>query len=237
VESASFTPKPKELKETRVRIRLSFTLALFLLGGATPLHASLGARSECLPLVPPEGPEAAGIKSSLAELSQAAPNYNAEDRDYMIRTIAFEAPEESDEGKAAVAYVILNRTRNGRWGDNIKDVVTHPWQFEPWMTKRQDMERLSPNDPRYRSAAQIADAVLNGEMPDPTAGATHFLNPTVVRQRRGGSLPSWARSEGQPIGRHTFYQPNERSFARELAAVGVSPSCSTLEAGQTPDVG
>ena len=220
-----------------MRIRLSFTLALFLLGGATPLHASLGARSECLPLVPPEGPEAAGIKSPLAELSQAAPNYNAEDRDYMIRTIAFEAPEESDEGKAAVAYVILNRTRNGRWGDNIKDVVTHPWQFEPWMTKRQDMERLSPDDPRYRSAAQIADAVLNGEMPDPTAGATHFLNPTVVRHRRGGSLPSWARSEGQPIGRHTFYQPKERSFARELAAVGVSPSCSTLEAGQTPDVG
>ena len=90
-----------------MRIRLSFTLALFLLGGAPPLHASLGARSECLPLVPPEGPEAAGIKSPLAELSQAAPNYNAEDRDYMIRTIAFEAPEESD------------------------DVVTHPWQFEP----------------------------------------------------------------------------------------------------------
>ena len=74
-------------------------------------------------------------------------------------------------------------------------------------------------------------------MPDPTAGATHFLNPAVVRQRRGGSLPSWERSEGQPIGRHAFYKPNERSFARELAAVGVSPSCSTLEAGQTPDVG
>jgi spore germination cell wall hydrolase CwlJ-like protein len=173
----------------------------------------------------------------VAELSQAVPSYNAEDRDYMIRTIAFEAPEESDEGKAAVAYVILNRTRSGRWGDNIKDVVTHPWQFEPWMTKRQDMERLSPDDPRYRGAAQIADAVLNGEMPDPTAGATHFLNPTVVRHRRGGSLPSWARAEGQPIGRHTFYQPNERSFARELAVIGVSPSCSTLEAGQTPDVG
>ena len=183
-----------------MRFRLSFTLALFLLGGATPLHAALGARSECLSLVPPEGPEAAGIKSPLAELSQAAPNYNAEDRDYMIRTIAFEAPEESDKGKAAVAYVILNRTRNGRWGDNVKDVVTHPWQFEPWMTKRQDMERLSPDDPRYRSAAQIADAVLNGEMPDPTAGATHFLNPAVVRQRRGGAalLGTFRRSADRP---------------------------------------
>jgi hypothetical protein len=47
-------------------------------------------------------------KSSLTEGSHAIPSYDAEDRDYMIRTIAFEPPAESDEGKAAVAYVILN---------------------------------------------------------------------------------------------------------------------------------
>ena len=41
-------------------------------------------------------------KSALTELSQAIPSYDAEDRDYMIRTIAFEASDESDEGKAAV---------------------------------------------------------------------------------------------------------------------------------------
>jgi spore germination cell wall hydrolase CwlJ-like protein len=29
-----------------------------------------------------------------------------------------------EEGKAAVAHVILNRMRSGKWGDNIKDVVT-----------------------------------------------------------------------------------------------------------------
>ena len=103
-----------------MRIRLSFTLALFLLGGAAPLHASSGS-TECLPPIPQGRPEAPKISSPLSELSQAVPNYNAEDRDYLIRTIAFEAPKESDEGKAAVAYVILNRTKSGRWGDNIKD--------------------------------------------------------------------------------------------------------------------
>jgi spore germination cell wall hydrolase CwlJ-like protein len=51
------------------------------------------------------------------------------------------------------------------------------------------MEKLSTDDPRYQNAAQIADALLSGQMPDPTAGATHFLNPTVVWQGRGGSLP------------------------------------------------
>jgi spore germination cell wall hydrolase CwlJ-like protein len=223
-----------------VRIGLSLTLALFLLGGATPLHASPD-QAECLPPVPQGRPEAPEIRSPLTELSQAVPSYNAEDRDYLIRTIAFEAPKESDEGKAAVAYVILNRTKSGRWGDNIKDVVTRPWQFEPWMTRRKEMENLSPDDPRYQNAARIADAVLSGEMPDPTAGATHFLNPAVVRQRRGGSLPSWAHSDGQPIGRHTFYAPVEGVAPGQVPLLtgvfGVTAACSTLEAGQTPDVG
>jgi spore germination cell wall hydrolase CwlJ-like protein len=138
--------------------------------------------------------------------------------------------------------VILNRAKSGRLDDSIMDVVTHPWQFEPWMTRRDEMEKLSPADPRYRNAAQIADAVLSGQMPDPTAGATHFLNPMVVRKRRGGSLPSWARDEGQPIGRHTFFSPNEvRGVALEPTVLSTGSFgdsvCSHLEAGEAPYVG
>ncbi len=144
---------------------------------------------------------------------QAPQTYNLVERDYLIKTIAFEAPHESDKGKAAVAYVVLNRKKSRRWADNVKDVVTQPWQFEPWMTRRKEMENLSPNDPRYKAAARIADAVLNGDIPDPTAGATHFLNPVIVRQRRGGSLPSWAAGGGYAIGRHTFYAPNRPAYA------------------------
>jgi hypothetical protein len=173
-----------------VRIRrLLFLLAPTLLGGATPVHAALGPAPKCLPLETTRGTtETVDVKPPIAELSEPVPNYDAEDRDYLIRTIVFEAADEPDEGKAAVAYVILNRMRSGRWGDNVKDVVTRPWQFEPWITRRREMEKLAPDDARYQSAARIADAVLTGEMPDPTAGATHFLNPTIVRQRRGGFL-------------------------------------------------
>ena len=144
-----------------MRIRcLLFTLVL--LGGATPLHASLGVAPQCLPLAPQRA-ETVHAKSPFTELRQVVANYNAEDRDYLIRTIAFEASDEPDEGKAAVAHVILNRTTSGRWGDSIKDVVTRPWQFEPWMTRREEMEKLSSDDPRYQNAAQIADAVLTGQ--------------------------------------------------------------------------
>jgi len=212
---------------------------LVLLGGATPLHASLGVAPQCLPLAPQRA-ETVHAKSPFTELRQVVANYNAEDRDYLIRTIAFEASDEPDEGKAAVAHVILNRTTSGRWGDSIKDVVTRPWQFEPWMTRREEMEKLSSDDPRYQNAAQIADAVLTGQIPDPTAGATHFLNPTIVRKRRGGSLPEWARGEGQPIGRHTFYAPNGGvpTMVRTempMDALEISISCSGQEAKKAPD--
>jgi cell wall hydrolase len=205
-----------------VRIRrLLFLLALILLDGATPLYAALGDAPRCLLPVAARGTEIFDANLPIARPRQSVSNYDPDERDYLIRTIAFEASGEPEEGKAAVAHVILNRERSGRWGDNIKDVVTHPWQFEPWMTRRSEIEKLSPDDPRYRDAAWIADAVLTGQMPDPTAGATHFLNPTVVRQRRGGSLPSWARGEGQPIGRHTFYSPDEGDAAPQRAALSL----------------
>jgi Cell Wall Hydrolase len=160
-------------------------------------------------------------KQPAAAETKPAWRLTADDRDYLIRTIAFEASGESATAKIAVAYVILNRKKSGRWGDNIKAVVTQPGQFEPWETKRTEIEGLSPDDPRYKSAAVVADAVLSGQTPDPTAGATHFLNPTMVRERRGGELPSWAHGEGLPIGNQTFYLPKESGT-------------STSQAGLTP---
>lgn len=217
-----------------------FTLVLAAI--ATPVHASLGFAPQCVPS--PSQAEALKIRVPLPELKASAKNVNAEDRDYLVRTMVFEAGAEPDEGKAAVAHVILNRERSGRWGNSIRQVVTARWQFEPWMTKREEIEALSLTDPRYRDAAQIADAVLSGEIPDPTAGATHFLNPEIVRQRRGGSLPAWAQGEGQSIGRHTFYQPDEGTPELDLLLVSMDTfrdalSCSPQEqqAADPPHLG
>jgi len=146
----------------------------------------------------------------------------ANERDYLIRTIAFEASGETEIGKVAVAYAVLNRKKRGRWGDTIKAVVTSPGQFEPWMTQRKAIEGLSPDNSRYQSAAIIADAVLSGQTPDPTAGATHFLNQIIVRARRGGSLPAWASGEGRPIGRHVFHSPDEGDRSPQQATLSFS---------------
>lgn len=147
--------------------------------------------------------------SPLSQRRNTSLRLDSEARDYLIRTIVFESEGETEIAKAAVAHVILNRQRIGRWGDKVKDVVMHPWQFEPWMTRSGEIRKLSPKDPRYQDAAEIVDSVLIGRIPDPTAGATYFLNPVVVRQRRGGSLPLWAAGDGRPIGRHVFYSPHD----------------------------
>jgi N-acetylmuramoyl-L-alanine amidase len=225
----------------RIRQLLLF-LAPILLGHTTCLHAALGRLPGCLPGATWKAKgETVDVVLPISELSPAIPTYDAEERDYLIRTIVFEATGEPEVGKAAVAFVVLNRERSGRWGDNIEEVVTQPWQFEPWMTKRRQIEKLSRQDPRYQSAARIADIVLGGQMPDPTAGATHFLNPVIVRQRRGGSLPSWARGEGKPIGRHTFYSPSEGGAEPGQpvisASVGNLLSCrSTEENSKNPQL-
>lgn len=218
----------------RIR-RLPFVFALFLANVPAPLHAALGVAPRCVPDKPaPDEVRFADASSPSPGLQ--APSVDTEGRDFIIKTIAFEASGEPDEGKAAVAHVILNRKRLGRWGDSVKDVVTHPWQFEPWMTKRGEMDSLSEEDPRYQDAARIADAVLAGATPDPTAGATHFLNPTIVRERRGGSLPGWASGEGQPIGRHVFYMPDEAGTSAEAMTLPASVlEDATLLDGNKPD--
>jgi hypothetical protein len=203
----------------RSRILL-LILSLILFGSPSPLYAALGDAPRCLALRDSPGAEAIAEANPLAlELRRLIPNYDREDRDYLIRTIVFEASGEPEEGKAAVAHVILNRKKSGKWGDKIKEVVTKPWQFEPWMTKRGEVKRLSKDSPSYRRAARIADAVLTGQRPDPTSGATHFLNPEIVRERRGGSLPDWAQGEGQLIGNHTFYAPDTGEVAPDPAAL------------------
>jgi Cell Wall Hydrolase len=194
---------------------LSVALALFLSAALVPVpDLVVRVGPQCLPSVDWQGRNT-GVFSRGD--STALSSYNLEDRDYLIRTIAFEAAHEPALGKAAVAHVILNRKKSGGWGRTVKEIVTQPWQFEPWMTRRNEIEQLVPDDLRYKKAARIADAVLEGDVPDPTAGATHFLNATIVRQRLGGSLPSWARGEGLVIGRHTFYTPNTGSGVQQAS--------------------
>jgi spore germination cell wall hydrolase CwlJ-like protein len=131
---------------------------------------------------------------------------SSRDKDMMVRTILGEAAQEGPRGQAAVAHVILNRLASGNYGKSPTDVVLAPNQFEPWSTRSKELMAIKPTDPAYRETSDIVDMAKSGDIPDPTNGATHFLNPNIVMQRRG-SLPSWAQAPVAKIGNHTFFAP------------------------------
>lgn len=149
-------------------------------------------------------------------------------RDMMIRTIIGEAGDQSPDGQAAVAHVIMNRTATGQWGNNPSSVVLAPHQFEPWQTRAKELVGISPQSKQYQRVGQIVDSVASGATPDNTAGATHFLDPGIVKARRGGSLPDWAQGPSISIGDHNFYQPGNPNYgdgglAAINAAIGGKP--------------
>lgn len=134
-----------------------------------------------------------------------AARYTPQDRDALAKMLVVEAVGEGPEGMAAAGHVALNRLRTGYGGaKSLVDVVNAPNQFE-------GMNRVSQIKPdQYQRALQVADAVLSGQMPDPTGGAVNFLNPELQTQL-GRRIPAWAQGQGRRIGRHVFFGGNGAS--------------------------
>jgi Cell Wall Hydrolase len=171
-------------------------------------------------------------------------NVAPDDRDMMIRTVIGEADDQPAVGQAAVAHTIMNRVSDGRWGDTPSDVVLSRGQFEPWKTRARELMAIKPDSDRYQKTAAVVDDVLSGKVPDPTGGATHFLDPELVRGRRGGTLPDWAKGSGLRIGDHAFFRPAEMGPAPDgLTAInhaiggGAAPNAMAYDEPQEDLIG
>lgn len=126
------------------------------------------------------------------------------DEQIACRTLAQEVRGEPLIGQQAVAHVILNRWRSGRWGKSLASVCLWRGQFSGWYV---------PSDPNFAYACALHDddpimahmlGVLNGakaDQSDPTDSATHYVNLSVVR-------PVWITGaiETGKFGAHTFYK-------------------------------
>jgi hypothetical protein len=159
-------------------------------------------------------------------------------RDLLARTVLGEAADEPDEGQAAVAAVIKNRLRSGKWGNDPLKVITARHQFEPWNTPQglARMQSYKPDSPEYKRAAAAVDRVFNEDF-DPTDGATHFFSPTA-QAALGRQPPAWAQGSGLPIGRHTFYAPGGRMAASAQARNwwDADPVASSEQAAPEPEM-
>lgn len=114
-----------------------------------------------------------------------------------VMTILQEAGNQKYEGKLAVAYVIRNSC--ARWGRTITDEVFKRNRYSCW--RDDSPTALNLDEATEPLIAECTKAMLAAWWyleADPTDGAIFYLNPTVVRASRGGSLPTWWDLDGDP---------------------------------------
>jgi spore germination cell wall hydrolase CwlJ-like protein len=115
--------------------------------------------------------------------------------DCIAKAIFHEARAESVEGKLAVGYVILNRTKvSEHFPDTPCAVIYQPGQFIG--IRKETMK----NHDQYDKARSIAEEVVSSPDDDNTNGALYFHNVHVH--------PSWSRGmiASVKIGNHMFYK-------------------------------
>lgn len=91
-------------------------------------------------------------------------------------TVFMEASGEPPDGKAAVAAVLANRLRDGRWGSTLAAVCLAPDQFSCWNTgdpNRRRMAETPDTDPSLIQCEAAMRAALGGKT-DPTFGAMWY---------------------------------------------------------------
>jgi N-acetylmuramoyl-L-alanine amidase len=132
------------------------------------------------------------------------PAYDATpaERKCLALTVYYEARAESLEGQQAVAAVVLNRVRDGKFPNNICAVVhegggQRSCQFSWYCDGRSDKPR---DGDAWRQAVAVADAAIDGEITDPTDGALYFHST--------GVKPKWRKklTKTAAIDNHIFYR-------------------------------
>lgn len=129
-------------------------------------------------------------RSTPAASRGAGISYSAQDVDLLARLVYAEARGEPYAGQVAVAAVVLNRVRDGRFPTTIAGVIYEPDAFES-ITDGQFW--LQPDATAYRAAREA----LSGK--DPSGGALFFWNPA-----RATSPWVWTRQIITVIGNHVF---------------------------------
>ncbi|MBA0088348.1 MAG: cell wall hydrolase [Acidobacteria bacterium Pan2503] len=113
----------------------------------------------------------------------------------LMMLIGREAGNQTDEAMLAVAWTVRNRVlRPGfwNWGTDWETVMEARWQYSSINGSPADPNlQKYPNlhvEPWERCLA-IAELVYNGEVNDPTQGATHYYDASLELEP-----PNWARS-------------------------------------------
>ena len=138
-------------------------------------------------------------KVRFASLSAAVAAQGADAEDQHLRCLAgaiyFESKGEPLAGQLAVANVILNRMKSGRYPTTVCGVVKQPGQFG--FVRGGQIPAIDESRPAYRTAIAVAKVALTDAWDAPVEGAMYFNG--VRAPRPGGKRIA-------SIGGHAFYR-------------------------------
>jgi spore germination cell wall hydrolase CwlJ-like protein len=179
-ESGSVTPAPPALINAALIADPAVAIDNSLLADDTVTFSSL----------PSSGVNAdtAAPKPAFAELDS--------ETECMAKVVRHEAANQSRRGQLAVAQIMMNRVRSGRFASTICRVAGQPGQF---------FDVNSYNPPRdniqWRTAVEVAREAIAGEEADVTNGA-YFYH--AASQSPTGFFRN--RQRVQTLGDHIFYR-------------------------------
>ena len=134
---------------------------------------------------------------SLAEAVAAQDDMaSSEELRCLAGAIYFEAQGEPLNGQLAVAQVILNRTKSGRFPTGVCDVIKQRGQFS--FVRHGAIPSVSPSRAAYRTAVAVAKVAL-ADAWDTSAGKALYFNTP-------GNRPGVRVQKIAAIGNHIFYR-------------------------------
>lgn len=126
----------------------------------------------------------------------SAGDVNDPDEKCLASAIFYEARSEPFEGQLAVAQVILNRVKSGRFASTICGVVLQPGQFS--FVRGGTIPAVAQNSRDWREAVAIA-RIAQARLHHSSAADALFFHATRVN-------PKWRLSRVASIGNHIFYR-------------------------------
>lgn len=125
-----------------------------------------------------------------------------DDIDILARTIYGEARGEKTIGKKAIACVVLNRYKSGKWfaGKTIAETCQKKYQFSCWNPTDPNRQKiLEASDSELAEYKKIAEDFITGKEKDFLCGSTHYHTLNIK--------PAWANGKKADfqIGQHLFY--------------------------------
>jgi spore germination cell wall hydrolase CwlJ-like protein len=146
------------------------------------------------PVSQPQPAPAASL-SSLVDTHQSAETIDRE-AECLAGAVYFEAKGESLDGQLAVAEVVLNRARSGRFPASVCSVVFQPGQFS--FVRGGALPAINRDRPSWHRAVAIAHIARNDLWESSVDDALFFHASRVS--------PNWRKKRVAQVGNHVFYR-------------------------------